>query len=59
MNVTYTAPSGPTATSANDAVPSETGVARTGCENVSPWSVERATRTALFPACPVYCDHAT
>src|SRR5919205_2606283 len=58
MNVTYSAPSGPTATSANDAVPCSTGVARTGCSNVSPWSVERETRTALFPACPVYCDHA-
>src|SRR5438477_6189873 len=44
MNVTYTAPSGPTATSAKDAVPSASAT-RTGCENDSPWSVERETRT--------------
>src|SRR6266516_3771809 len=52
----YTAPSGPTARSTKDAVPSDTGVTRIGLENVRPWSVERAKRTELVGAKPSYCD---
>src|SRR6266704_5896428 len=59
MNVRYTAPSGPTARSANDAVPRATGVTRIGVENVRPWSVEREKSTALARANSLYCDEAT
>ena len=53
-------PSGPTATSTNDAVPSAFGVTLTGFEYVTPWSVDRENSTALFvPTQPGYCDHAT
>src|SRR6266566_5144077 len=42
-----------------DALPSATGVTRTGRENVSPWSVDRENSTALFGAKPSYWDQAT
>src|SRR6266542_2181931 len=31
----------------------------TGAENEAPWFVEREKKMALFPAKPLYCDHAT
>src|SRR5262245_15682101 len=59
MNARYTAPSGPTARSVKPPVPCSTGVTFTGSENVTPWSVEREKRIALFVLeKPGYCDQA-